>query len=176
MGSRNHTWKKITVKPPPEIVQAFCSPWMPPASPSCSGRGSHYMAFFAMKLKLLNYKLLSKQWLAPCIFVKVTGDVSGFPGNAFRKTSIDSDLHTDLLFPAKISRGWSLCFQTMLMPNNPVAPIRQGTWQKRFGEDRDISFDGENNVRKFYYSGCLIWFSSSWFHLTPRPYSGVRLG
>lgn len=63
------------------------------------------MAFFAMKLKLLNYKLLSKQWLAPCIFVKVTGDVSGFPGNAFRKTSIDSDLHTDLLFPAKISRG-----------------------------------------------------------------------
>lgn len=156
-------------------MEVFCSPWTPPPSISCSGWGSHYMAFFAMKFKLLNYKLLSEQWLAPWISVKVTGDVSRFPGNAFRKTCIDLDLHTDLLFPGKFSRGWSLFFQTILVPNNPVAPIRQDTWQKRFGEDRDISFDRENNVRKFYYSGCLIWFSSSQFHLTPRPCSGVRL-
>lgn len=63
------------------------------------------MAFFAMKFKLLNYKLLSKQWLAPCILVKVTGGVSRFPGNIFRKTSIDLDLHADLLSPAKFSTG-----------------------------------------------------------------------
>lgn len=45
------------------------------------------MAFFTVKFKLPNYELLSKQWLAPCILVKVIGDVSRFPGNAFRKTS-----------------------------------------------------------------------------------------
>lgn len=48
-----------TFKPPPQIVEVFCSPWTPSASLSCSGWGSHYMAFFAMKFKLLNYKLFS---------------------------------------------------------------------------------------------------------------------
>lgn len=118
--------------------------------------------------------MLSKQWLAPCILVKVTEDVSRFPGNAFRKTCIDLDLHAALLFLAKFSRGWSLFFQTMLMSNNPVAPIRQGTWQQRVGENRDISFDGKH-VRKLYCPGCLILFPSSWFHLFPRHCFAMKL-
>lgn len=64
-----------------------------------------WVAFLTMKFKLLNYKLLYKQRLAPCVSVEVTSNVSRFPGNAFRKTRIDLDLHTAPLFPAKIPRG-----------------------------------------------------------------------
>lgn len=132
IGSKNHTWKKITLKSPPKIVQAFCSPWTPPASSSCSRWGSHYMAFFAMKFKLLNYKLLSKPRLAPCILVKVTGDVSTFPGTAFRKTSIDLDLHADLLFPAKFSREWSLFFSDSQQSciTNQTGHLTKAVWGK----------------------------------------------